>query len=61
MTKQKIYIGRKEYEIELVERGYKRPVNEILQEIDEYRENIIYQKKIDNIETILRRHQWLNK
>lgn len=57
MTKQKIYIGRKEYEIELVERGYKRPVNEILQEIDEYRENIIYQKKIDNIETILRRHQ----
>lgn len=55
MTKQKIYIGSKEYEVELVERGYKRPRNEILQEIDEYRKNIIYQKRIDNIEMLLRR------
>ena len=55
MTKHKIYIGGKEYEVELVERGYKRPINKILQEIDEYRENIIYQKRIDNTETILRR------
>lgn len=55
MTKHKIYIGSKEYDVELVERGYRRPRNEILQEIDEYRENIVYQKRIDNIETILRR------
>lgn len=57
MIKQKIYIGSKEYEVELVERGYKRPRNEILQEIDEYRKNIIYQKRIDNIEMLLRRRK----
>ena len=60
MTKQKICIGSKEYEVELVERGYKKPMKEILREINEYQENITYQKRMDNIETILnflRRHQ----